>query len=152
MIEETITELEVNNPYIYEIQVRFNDTDGLGHLNNAIYVTYMELARTYWHYENIGLESAQSFNWILGSVSVRFIQEGQLTDKIRVYMWVSRIGSKSWDFSYAIVAGDQIIAKATSTQIGFNYQEKKSVEISLLILEDLKNRCGKPWKDFNCVD
>ena len=146
-------EMSVNNPYIYEVQLRFCDLDGLGHINNAIYVTYMELARTYWQKEI--KESLESFDWILGSIHVRFIKEALITDKIRIFMWVSRIGTKSWDFTYAIVnQNDEIIAKSASTQIGFDYKLKRSAEISEDIITDINGRLGAAWKefDFDCPE
>jgi acyl-CoA thioester hydrolase len=33
----------------YPIEVRFSDTDAMGHVNNAVYLTYFEQARlAYW--------------------------------------------------------------------------------------------------------
>ncbi len=148
-----LQEMNVNNPFIYEVQLRFCDLDGLGHINNAIYVTYMELARTYWQKEI--KSSLESFDWILGSIHVRFIKEALITDAIRIFMWVSRIGTKSWDFTYAFInQKDEIIAKAASTQIGFDYKLKKSAEISEDIVADINRRVGVAWKefDFDCPD
>ncbi len=36
--------------YRKEITVRFRDTDMLGHVNSAVYVSYLELARASWYY------------------------------------------------------------------------------------------------------
>ena len=33
-------------PLVTTLQVRFNECDALGHVNNAVYYTYMETART----------------------------------------------------------------------------------------------------------
>ena len=38
-----------NAPFIHRLQVRFRDCDPLGHVNNAVYLTYLEQARfTHW--------------------------------------------------------------------------------------------------------
>jgi len=34
------------NTYTTEIDVRFRDIDAMGHVNNAVYATYIEQART----------------------------------------------------------------------------------------------------------
>ena len=31
--------------FTHKIEVRFNDYDGMGHVNNAVFLTYLELAR-----------------------------------------------------------------------------------------------------------
>lgn len=148
-----LQKMNVKNPFVYEVQLRFCDLDGLGHINNAIYVTYMELARTYWQKEI--KESLESFDWILGSIHVRYIKEARITDDIRIFMWVSRIGTKSWDFTYAVInQNDEVVAKAASTQIGYNYELKQSSIISQDIIDDIKSRQGNPWKefDFDCPE
>ena len=33
-------------PFVYRERVRFRDLDALGHVNNAVFLTYMESART----------------------------------------------------------------------------------------------------------
>ncbi|MFQ5583336.1 MAG: acyl-CoA thioesterase, partial [Calditrichia bacterium] len=43
------------------------------------------------------------WDWILGEIRIKFRKEGRLADRLSILMWCSRIGSKSWDFSYAIV-------------------------------------------------
>ena len=36
-------------PFTHPIEVRFRDLDALGHVNNAVYLTYLESARiAYW--------------------------------------------------------------------------------------------------------
>lgn len=42
-----------------DIQVRFNDFDVLGHLNNATYSTYIELARVHFFQEVLGMDLTQ---------------------------------------------------------------------------------------------
>ena len=36
---------EVNDHFEHELEVRFRDCDALGHVNNAVYLTYLEQAR-----------------------------------------------------------------------------------------------------------
>jgi len=42
-----------------DIQVRFNDFDVLGHLNNATYSTYIELARVHFYRDVLGMDLTQ---------------------------------------------------------------------------------------------
>ena len=41
------------------IQMRFNDFDVLGHLNNAVYSTYIELARVHFFQDVLGMDLTQ---------------------------------------------------------------------------------------------
>jgi acyl-CoA thioester hydrolase len=41
--------LAVEFPVAAPIEIRFRDLDGMGHVNNAVYLTYLEVARAhYW--------------------------------------------------------------------------------------------------------
>jgi acyl-CoA thioester hydrolase len=139
------------NPYILPIQLRLADTDSLGHLSNVSYVEYIETARTEWHtfIKNKRTALDGGWDWILGEIKIKFRKEGYLSDILNILMWCSRIGSKSWDFSYAIINGkNEIIAIAQTTQIAFNYSENTSMLIPNEIKEDLETRYGKPWDEF----
>lgn len=35
-------------PFVHRETVRFSDLDGMGHVNNAVYSTYLEQARLAW--------------------------------------------------------------------------------------------------------
>ena len=41
-------------PFEHELEVRFRDCDPLGHVNNAVYLTYLEAARFAWWHATFG--------------------------------------------------------------------------------------------------
>ncbi len=146
---DIITSKKIQNPFILKLQTRLADTDNLGHLNNVAYIEFLETARTEWYAhvkgDRVSLDSS-GWDWILGGIQIKFIKEACLSDLITVRMWCSRIGSKSWDFSYAIMnQKDELISQALTSQIGFNYEEKRSKMIPEDILEDLRSRPGDAW-------
>ena len=40
--------------YRHPIEIRYNDTDALGHVNNAVYFSYFEMARSGYYLEVVG--------------------------------------------------------------------------------------------------
>ena len=124
--------------------MRLADTDNLGHINNISYIAYLETIRTEWYSK---LKNSRTYldgdgwDWILGEINIRFMKEVNLSDNIKVLMWVSRIGSKSWDFEYVIVnQKNEIVTRATTTQIAFDYNAKRSQTIPDMIRLDLEQR------------
>jgi len=148
---EILKKLNVENPFKLKIQLRLADTDNLGHINNAAFVLYMETARTEWHAhvrKKRALE-VTDWDWILGGIYLRFVKELFLSDELYVYLWCSNVGNKSWDFAYAIVnQREELIAKAKTTQISFDYAAHKSAIIASDILGDLNSRKGDAWDDL----
>ncbi len=124
--------------------MRLADTDSLGHVNNAAFIKFLEFARTEWHVHVKGSrESLNHWDWILGGVSIRFLKQAKLSDSLTVYLWNSKIGNKSWEFSYIITnQNNEIVSIATSSQIGFDYVLQTTIPIPSDIRSDLEKRKG----------
>ena len=84
------------------IQVRFADTDQAGHVNNANYLGYLEIARLNWIKEEAATSAMKSFPIIIARVEIDYKAPIALYDEPIVSMWISRLGSKSFDMDYAI--------------------------------------------------
>lgn len=116
------------------IQVRWNDLDALGHVNNAVFVTYFEIARG-----RFMLEACPGWDWsrdmfLVANVHVDFRRELLLTaDEPRVMVKTSKIGTKSFVLEYAIVSnpGEELViyATGTTTQVMFDMKSRQTVEV-----------------------
>lgn len=127
------------NPFRHKtpIQIRFKDIDRLGHVNNANHITYFELARV--DYFNVLMGRGTKIDWddeslILARMEMDYKQPILLEDKIAVYTWVSRLGSKSFDMSCSIVkymeGGAEIeVAKGLAVIVCFNYKLNQTIPI-----------------------
>ncbi len=116
------------------IQIRFKDIDKLGHVNNANHVTYFELARVdYFNALNtVGIK----IDWInegviLAKIEMEYKQPILLEDKVFVYTWVSKMGTKSFDMSCSIVKienGIEVeLAKGLAIIVCFNYKTNQTI-------------------------
>ena len=118
--------------YKTTIEMRFTDLDLMGHVNNAVYFTYMEIGRAkYW-------EHAIKWNWhktgvIIGQASIDYIAPIFLEDKISMYIRTSRIGNTSFDLEYIIVKNlngkETICSKGKTICVAFDYSTKKPTTI-----------------------
>lgn len=114
------------------IQLRLCDTDQMGHVNNAVYLSFLELARVEWFQIYFPLEKPEDFNFILARAEIDYKKPITLGDIIEVWIWVTRIGNSSWEFEYKIVSekdNEIIFAHAKSVQVTYNYESKKSMPL-----------------------
>ena len=118
------------------IQIRFKDIDKLGHVNNANHVTYFELARV--DYFAALAEEDIKIDWvnegvILAKIEMEYKQPILLEDKVFVYTWVSKMGTKSFDMSCSIVKlenGIEVeLAKGLAIIVCFNYKTNQTILI-----------------------
>ncbi len=125
------------------VALRFADIDGLGHVNNANYLTYMESARIKYFNDVIG----ESIDWskngiILAQASINFKAPVEITDEeVIVHTWCSNIGTKSFELSYSIVNGKSqaIAAEGATTMVCFDYVEKRTMEMPELWKEKINS-------------
>lgn len=114
------------------IQIRFADTDMLGHVNNANYLTYMELARM--SYFNEVVNDAVDWNKegvILAKSVIDYRRPILLEDILHVHLCVDHISSKSFNFSYRFVVSkegeEMVYAEGSTIMVCFDYQLNKSI-------------------------
>jgi acyl-CoA thioester hydrolase len=118
----------------YPLQMRWNDLDALGHVNNAIFITYFEVARgTYM------LKACPGWDWtkqmfLIGKVDANFQKELLLTaEKAEVWMRTVTLGTKSFVLEYAVVSrknGETIVhATGSTTQVMFDMKTRATIEI-----------------------
>lgn len=119
------------------IQIRFVDTDMLGHVNNAFYLSYVELARISYFRDVLGA----NVNWnsrgiIVAKATIDYKVPVFLRDNIVVKTRVARIGKKSFDIEYHLIhiATDKtevLKAIAHTVMVCYNYEENKTIEMPI---------------------
>jgi len=127
---EKLTDYNFKTP----IALRFSDIDAVGHVNNAIYLTFFEEARLkYW-------DEAIHWNWdangvIVGRSEVNYLKPILLGDKIYCYVRTTRIGNSSFDIMHVLVRvtehGEEICTTGKTVCISYDYKANKSVPIPL---------------------
>lgn len=111
------------------LRPRFRDTDAMGHINNAVYVTYLEVARQEYWRAFIEDENYRSVPFILARVEVDFRSEALMHESLELCIRCSHIGGKSFGFDYAIRERTtrRLVVAAKSVQVFYDYVTKTSM-------------------------
>lgn len=122
------------------VDVRFNDVDGMGHVNNALYLTYLEHCRMRFFTEVAGSKSERDFPFILAHAALDYKSPIKMNAQPQVKMWTSRIGGKSWDFDYEIKDRKTAVVYATgkTVQVAYDYKIEKSDMLEGALLDLVK--------------
>jgi acyl-CoA thioester hydrolase len=108
--------------WIQRERVRFRDCDAMGHVNNAVYSTYLEQAR-------VGILGALE-PFILARVEIDFRAELRAGEDVEVRTRCPRIGTKSFDLEHQVWTGDRLVAEAKSVLVGYDYEAGTSVPLT----------------------
>ena len=119
--------------YASKIEVQFRDCDPLGHVNNAVYITYFEIARFAYCRDALGFtlgDAVGSESFIMARVECNFRSQARLGDRLDVRIRVSGISRSSFTFDYEIVHSDgRVVADGKSVQVMFDYQAQRSIQV-----------------------
>ena len=105
-----------------DIQMRFGDTDALGHVNNASFASYAEVARL----DFLRLFGRSVRSLILASLHIDFRRQVRFDERVHVETRIERIGTSSITLAQTIFAGDERAADIRSTVVYFDYEHGKS--------------------------
>src|ERR1700761_9259211 len=114
------------------IHIRFSDIDAVGHANNAVYLTYFEIARfNYWR--DVAKWDFGLSGIIVGRTEVNYLKPVLLHDTLMCYARVVRIGNSSFDMMHILVKvtdkGEEICTTSKAVCISYDYKANKSVPI-----------------------
>jgi acyl-CoA thioester hydrolase len=109
-----------------EERVRFSDIDGMGHVNNAVFMSYMETARTEYYMELTGRRTLQEMGFILARIACDFHSPLFLGETVIVEVWPTRIGNTSFDVGYRLLekGSGRLIAEGVSVQVCYDYAKR----------------------------
>lgn len=78
------------------IEIRWRDVDAYGHVNNAVYLNYLEEARDAWVQAVLGAVSGSTWDFVLARVEIDFRAELTQDDgAVIVRCTLDRIGNSS---------------------------------------------------------
>lgn len=113
--------------HITELRVRFGETDMAGHVNNAVYLSYLEEARIQFLHDALQLEGMPL---ILAQAQLNFRRQVFFPEQITVESGVSRFGRSSFDIVHKLYRpGHQLALDSVVTLVHFDYHTQKSASV-----------------------
>ena len=129
-------------PFSHRIEVRFRDCDPLGHVNNAVYLTYLEQARLFHWRALWGFRvdpSSPVPGVIMARAEIDFKRPATYGETLDVRIEVAAIGTSSFTYDYTIVdAQGALVASARTVQVMYDYAVARPVPIPADIREKLQ--------------
>ena len=135
--------IKSNYQYWTVINTRWRDMDAIGHINHAIYLSYMETSRVDFLRKIgfIGLIKEMDESAILGGLEINYLIQGTHPETLEVGSRISRIGEKSYDIDSVIYRNksDDLLCAATFRMIAFNYKKNQTIKVPEFIIEAYNN-------------
>ena len=114
-----------------QIEIRWRDQDAYGHVNNAVYLTYLEEVRDEWLERALG-DSGDAWGYVTARVAIDFRRELTQDDEaIVARLWLTRIGTSSVTTREEIVTvGGELAAEAEAVLVARDTDTGRSRPLS----------------------
>lgn len=116
------------------VQLRFNDIDALGHVNNSVYFTFYDLGKARY-FEEV---KRSPINWndadlVIANVNANFLSPVFMSESIAVQTATLSIGNKSLKVVQRIINTDtkEVKAICETILVGFDVVTSSAKEISV---------------------
>ena len=118
--------------------VRFGDMDRQGHVNNAVYSTYLETGRVSVIFDpDQGLQVAGATT-VLARIQIDFLKELRWPGQIEVGTAVGDIGRSSYVFTQGIFCDGVCVASGRSTMVLIDLETRRAKPLPPILLERLE--------------
>ncbi|HEY2945110.1 MAG TPA: thioesterase family protein [Vicinamibacteria bacterium] len=114
------------------VEVRFRDLDALGHVNNAVYLTYFESARMAWWMHLTRLTDLRQMDMILARAEIDFRSPAAYPEVLDVGVRCASIGRSSFVIEQAITERRtrRLVAEARKVLVHYDYAASRSTPLT----------------------
>ncbi len=115
-----------------KIQIRFGDIDIMGHVNNGVQLSYLDVGRLDYFEQVYG----QTINWndaalIVAHLEIDYLSPILLKDQIEVHTRIHKIGTKSVGMTQTIIdrITGEVKTQTTQVMVAFSQKLGESIEV-----------------------
>ena len=115
--------------FVHRETVRFRDLDPMGHVNNAVFLTYVESARVAFLKHLGAAPTLEAMGIIVARVEIDFRAPVRLGDEVEVTAHVTRFGDKSFDLAHELRVDGNVVAEARTVLVTYDYSKREPMPI-----------------------
>jgi acyl-CoA thioester hydrolase len=135
--------------HAHPVEVRFADTDAMGHVNNASYLTYAEIARVAYYERVTGAPlplraHGADEGMILAEIRITYRSQAFYGEILAVETRVDRIGRTSFTMVHRLTAPEsrhgpaRLVAIADSVLVAYDYGTERPIPVSAALAEEIE--------------
>lgn len=138
-------------PFRMTLPVQFRDLDAMGHVNNAVYLAWLEQARNTCYLEMLGrhdpLEKGRGLDFVVARAEVDYLAPLHFGDQALISLWPVKIGRSSFVLDYDCRRQDDVpFLKARTVLVAYDWESARSKPLSGELQAALEAGMGTgPW-------
>jgi acyl-CoA thioester hydrolase len=141
--------------YEHQVEVRFGDTDALGHVNNAVYLSYFEAARAGYYAAVTGAtfgtgETAAERTFLIAEAHVVYRAPAFFGERLLVGCRFDWVGRSSFGLAYRVraeasaLASARLVADGATVQVFYDLRRGRPMRAPADLLAEFERFEGQP--------
>ena len=119
--------------YYFPITIRYRDLDPQGHVNNTVFLTYLESARI-GYYQRVGIYDPNTrllSGMVVARNEIDYLAPAHLGQALRLGLRIERLGNSSITFAFQVESdpGGEAFARGKSVMVAYDNARGHSVPI-----------------------
>ena len=123
-----LSTLDLSNRAIYRhfvtVTIRYGDEDRMGHVNNAVYLSWLEACRVDYLYSLF--QEDETLDIVLARITVDYLRETRYPGEVSVGGVLTRVGNRSVTSGYGVFRGEQCLATCEAVNVFFDPRARSS--------------------------
>ena len=141
--------------YRHPIEVRFGDTDALGHVNNAVYLSYFEMGRSGYYRLLTGIPfgtepDADRYTTVVSEASVHYRSQAFYGEPLAVECRIGWVSRSAFGIDYRVVsdgsplAPARLVADGTTVHVRWDIKAGRVTRLPAELREQFERFEGHP--------
>ncbi len=118
--------------FTHEMEVRFRDLDAIGHVNNAVFLTYFEAARLAWWLHTTRRSGLGALDMILARAEIDYRSPLEWGESVVMGVGCVSIGRSSFVLGSDMHerASGRLVAESRKVLVSYDFEERRSRPIT----------------------
>lgn len=131
--------------HVIPVQIRFSDVDQFGHMNNSVYFSLYDLAKTSYLRDVFGQQDWTKFAMVVANINADFISPVFFTDDLIIETTVLHLGNKSFTLLQRAVDKNtkDVKCQCRTVMVAFDVQQQLPIPIPQEYKEAISKYEGK---------
>jgi acyl-CoA thioester hydrolase len=146
--------LEGDFRYRHPIEIRYNDTDALGHVNNAVYFSYFEMARSGYYLAVTGHPfgtgpDAGRRTFVIAEAHIAYRAPAFYGEALSCATRVGWVSRSAFNFEYRLEVGAselgeaRVVADGSTVQVFYDLQRMRPMRTPADLIAELEAYEGR---------
>jgi acyl-CoA thioester hydrolase len=110
-------------------RIRFGDTDQLGHVNNAVFVTLSEAGRIHFLHNSKLPSAGDGRAWVIARIVLDYRAELHWPDEVEIGTGVIKLGNTSVTLGQGMFLIDRCVATAENVMVLIDLKSRRPVAL-----------------------